>query len=365
MNIISKIAENSYVAWVTIAKQIDENFNNIQKDIVDNQNTITNIQQDIIDVQQDISNIQSDYIKKDELPTFESSEVTVDENANSINVNGKKYTLVANDNILSLTQYVATTINKLTLSEIEYTKLQEGGGNKYIGTSYSLNCAIDIVSLDQTLSINVNNETNNKYKLSVHNGSSYILNDTDWRTAQGIINCSIPVMNNVSTTNISGIVNWGTKSNTITTTGAKTITVYLTEENKQTISSTISQENISVTSTVTAKCPVMKGTDATNTSCNTFVKDIVYGNTSGTIDLGVFEFAAGEIPTFAVPTCINKTLHGYNAEGSFEDTGWKVNETVTVSLNGCETEYDIYCIFDDTNNPKPNAGNSKINIKLK
>ena len=31
MNIISKIAENSYVAWVTIARQIDENFNNIQK----------------------------------------------------------------------------------------------------------------------------------------------------------------------------------------------------------------------------------------------------------------------------------------------------------------------------------------------
>lgn len=358
MNIISKIAENSYVAWVTIARQIDENFNSIQKNTVNNKNTI-------VDVQQDISDIKSDYVKKDELPSFESFEVSVDDNANSININGAKYTLIANDNVLSLTQYIATAISKLTLSEIECTKVQEGGGNKYIGTSYSLNCAINIVSLNQTLSINVSNETNNKYKLAVYDGSSYILKDNNWRTTHGAINCSVPVMNDVSATTISGIVKWGTKSNTITTTGAKNFTVYLTEENKQTISSRISQENISATSKVTAKCPIMKGIDGTNGSCNTFVKDIVYGNTSGTIDLGVFDFAAGEIPTFAVPTCINKKLHGYNAEGSFEDTCWKVNETVTTSLNGCETEYDIYCIFDDTNNPKPNAGNSKINIKIK
>ena len=164
MNIISKIAENSYVAWVTIARQIDENFNNIQKNTVNNKNTI-------VDVQQDISNIKSDYVKKDELPSFESFEVSVDDNANSININGAKYTLIANDNVLSLTQYIATAISKLSLSEIECTKVQEGGGNKYIGTSYSLNCAINIVSLNQTLSINVSNETNNKYKLAVHDGS--------------------------------------------------------------------------------------------------------------------------------------------------------------------------------------------------
>ena len=38
----------------------------------------------------------------------------------------------------------------------------------------------------------------------------------------------------------------------------------------------------------------------------------------------------------------------------FEDTGWKVNETVTTSLNGCETEYDIYCIFDADMKPEKN-----------
>lgn len=358
MNIISNIAQNSYVAWITIANKLDENFNTIEKNNI-------SVHEEIVNIKNDVTNISNEYVKKDELPSFVSSEVSVDENANSININGSKYTLIASDNVLSLQQYIPTSINELTLSNIEYTKLENGSGQKYIGTSYSLNCAIDIFSTQQVLTVSVNNETGNKYKLAIHNGSSYILNGTTWRTTNGNVTCNVPVMSDVNTVTISGNTSWGSKTNKISTADTKTFTVYLTEEGKTPISSKISQQNIIATATVTGKCPIMKGNDGLHNSCNTFVKDIVYGNTSGTIDLGIFEFNSGDIPTFAVPTCINKKLHGYNAEGSFEDTGWKVNETVSVTLNGCMTEYNIYCIFDDTNNPKPNAGNSKINIKLK
>jgi hypothetical protein len=114
--------------------------------------------------------------------------------------------------------------------------------------------------------------------------------------------------------------------------------------------------------------PVMKGTDATAATCTTKVTDLVYGSVDGEISLGTHTFGAGQVPTIAVPTCAGKTLKGYNAEGSFQDTSWAVIETKTVELHDCSTEYAVYCVVENPNAevlvPKANAGEGKVLIKL-
>ena len=222
-----------------------------------------------------------------------------------------------------------------------------------------------------TLTINVANPTVNNYKLAVHDGTTYIINDTEYRTTNGDITQDVSnyIMADVANSSVSGTTTWGTKTHSVTTTGEKTFSVWVTEEGQSTLpKKTVKQSAINASVTVTGMAPVMKGTDATATTCTTKVTDLVYGQVNGEISLGTHTFSAGQVPTIAVPTCAGKTLKGYNAEGSFQDTSWAIVATANYTLNGCTTEYAIWCITKDPNAqplvPKPNAGEGTVLLKL-
>ena len=121
----------------------------------------------------------------------ETYTTTVNPNANSITVNGTKFTFSFTNNQMSVSEYIVTSLGTLSLSTISSTKTNTGGGNYYLGTTYSLVCGIDVTSTQQTLTIPVSNSTSNKYKLSVHDGTSYILEDADFRTTNGNVTQTI------------------------------------------------------------------------------------------------------------------------------------------------------------------------------
>ena len=176
-------------------------------------------------------------------------------------------------------------------------------------------------------------------------------------------------MADVANSTVSGTTTWGTNTHSVNTEGEKTFTVWVTEEGQATLASkSTTQSNINASVTVTGMAPVMKGTDATADTCTSKVVDLVYGQVNGELNLGTHTFSAGQVPTIAVPTCAGKTLKGYNAEGSFQDTSWAKVATATYTLNGCTTEYAIWCITEDPTAvplvPKANAGEGTLLVKL-
>jgi hypothetical protein len=321
-----------------------------------------------------IDNVEAAYVTADnDVKTWVSDNYTtsVNPDANSITVSGTKFTFSFENNVMSVNQYIATALKSVSLSTINATKTNTGGGNKYIGTSYELTAGIDVTTTEQTLTINVTNTTANKYKLAVHDGTSYIINDTDFRTTNGNITHDVSeyIMADVANSTVTGTTTWGTNTHSVNTENEKTFSVWVTEEGKTTLAKkTATQSNINASVTVTGMAPVMKGTDATAATCTTKVTDLVYGAVDGEISLGTHTFGAGEVPTIAVPTCAGKTLKGYNAEGSFQDTSWAIVATAEYTLNGCTTEYAIWCITEDPNAdvlvPKANAGEGTLLVKL-
>lgn len=354
MKIISKIAENSYVAWLKIAQQIDENFAELQSSIGGNPGGSVDLSSYVSKTE--LNETLSDYATKEDLNSLDiqSNEVKVDTSANSIVADGTKYTINVTDNVISVSQYVATTISELSLSNINVTKTQKGGGNYYIGTTYTLVCGIDVTSDNQTLNVQISNPTNNEYKVSVHNGVSYIYQDAEYHTDANTITVSgITVMNDVQNSTIVGTVSWGSKTNTVKTSGEKTFTVYLTEKGKETVSKQIKQTQISASSTANAMVPIVKGIDGTPENCSTVIKDVVYNESVS--DLGTVSWATGECPTIAVPTCLNKKLTGYDAASGMKDNSWGIIKTVTYTINGCLTEYNIYAVLTN-DEPTPVIG---------
>ena len=335
---------NAYLDWV-------KNGDSIKEHVITSQNDIVEMKADIIDIQDKLSLI---------------NDVAIDDDANSFVIDNVNYKLNINDNIISVEKYAPATIQELSMSLPETSPVTIGDGIKYVGTTYTIGWSTTSIPSTQTLTINVSNVTANKYKLSIYDGTSYIMQDTDYRVTNGTINMELPVdTTNTSLNSITGKTTWEKFEHVISTSTPKTFTVYLTEINKQPISKTIKQQQVFAKATITPKCPILKGTDGTYQSCITFVKDILFDEISDIIDLGIFEFAAGEIPTVAIPTCLNKSLYAYSEYGAFNDNSWKANNKITVSLNGCTTEYDIYCMCDDLGNPKQLAGNCVENIKLK
>ena len=292
---------------------------------------------------------------------------TVNPTANSVTINGEQIKFSFTDNVLSVSKYIETSISSVSLSTVNSSKTQTGG-SFYVGTSYTITAGIDMAADTQTLTVKVNNPTSNNYKLAIHNGTSYILEDADFRTTNGNITQTIAAVADVANVDYTGTASWDSYTHKVSTTGHTTLTAYVTEEGKQTISKSVTQSSVSASAVAKGKAPVMKGTDATAEGCTSFVKDLVYGEVSGTIELPIQTFAAGQVPTIAVPTCAGKTLQGWNAEGSFQDTSWAVIETKTVELHDCSTEYAVYCVVENPNAevlvPKANAGEGKVLIKL-
>jgi hypothetical protein len=99
--------------------------------------------------------------------------------------------------------------------------------------------------------------------------------------------------------------------------------------------------------------PVVKGIDGTPENCSTVIKDVVYNETVS--DLGTVSWSTGECPTIAVPTCLNKKLAGYDAASGMKDNSWGIIKTVTYTINGCLTEYNIYAVLTN-DEPTPVIG---------
>ena len=93
--------------------------------------------------------------------------------------------------------------------------------------------------------------------------------------------------------------------------------------------------------TAKAKVPFMYGTNGQGSGCTTFIQDITCGSVPGSFDKN-YTFAAGNIPVFAIPSCLGKTLKCFNDTGALEDSSLKKDSTQTLTLNGCTTDYDIY-----------------------
>lgn len=354
MNKISSIAENSYVAWLTIAQQIDANFTEVSNKIPNMDNYLSS------------SEIAAEYATKSELEEIKlnGSDLSVDDTANTIQVNSTKYTLVVDKNVLSVQQYVPTVLSKVVLGNVSYTATATGGGVKYVGTTYETVCGIKFNDTTQVITSYISNPKHNKFKIAIHNGLTYVYNDTSWRTGEETIYLNINhLLNDVSNQTRTGTVSWGIHTNSTSVTNLRSFTVYLTESNNVSLK-TVSQSQISTTQQVIAKVPIMKGKDATYINCKELLTDVEYKSTIGNIVITDVEFNANEVPTIAVPTCLGKTLEGYDGGGTFKDISWKVYTTGTYTLNGCTTKYDIYCVCNPDGTPKKNAGKSKNVIKL-
>lgn len=291
--------------------------------------------------------------------------------SNSFVVNGAQYSIIVDDTgALSVSKYIATSIKSVDLSNISVsTAIQIDGNNKtteekYVGTPYELSTIINIPSNQkQNISINVSNETGNKYKLAIHDGSSYILNDTSYnRTTSGAIsyNIDLGVMNDISGSK-EGVVDWENISYSVSISDnneLKRFTVYLTESGKSPVKFFKDQANITATATITPKVPFLYGKTGAYTGCTYLIKDIKRGDASVNSYSVNLTFNKGDIPTFALPTCIGKTLKCFNDTGSMEDTSLTYISKETVNLHGCNTEYAIYKYGS-----QPWVGSATIKIK--
>ena len=288
--------------------------------------------------------------------------------SNSFVVNGAQYSIIVDDTgALSVSKYIATSISSVTLSEISASATTTINGNnfsiddEYVGTSYNLSVRI-LVPSSQSLKIDVDvsNDTGNKYKLAIHDGSSYLLNETSYtRTTSGKISYNtVNEIGSVDTISSSGTVTWADTKLSASTSGAKTFTVYLTESGKTPISKSTAQANITATATITPKVPFLYGTTGNYSGCTHLIKDIKRGDPSVNSYSTNLTFNEGDIPTFALPTYITKTLKCFNSTGTLEDNSLKRIETRTATLNGCTTEYAIYKYGSEAW-----VGSATINIK--
>ena len=290
----------------------------------------------------------------------------VSSTANSFVVDDTQYSIILDETgALSVSKYIATSITSVTLHSLSATKttLIDGesktSDERYVGTTYNFMVGIDIADSSQTINIDVLNPTSNNYKLAVHDGTSYILDDTDYhRTTNGGISCtSNSVMADVANISSSGKVAWAQTQLSADTTGEKTFTVYLTESGQTTVSKSATQEHINATVSITPKVPFLYGTTGAAEGCTTLIKDIKYGNV-GTFDQN-FTFNEGDTPTFAIASCLNKTLKCFNDTGSLQDSSLtKIEEEKLATLNGCTTYYDIYRYGS-----QPWVGSATIKVK--
>ena len=287
--------------------------------------------------------------------------------SNSFVVNGAQYSIIVDGTgALSVSKYIATSIKSVDLSSIldgvisttiDENYVASGSAEKYIGESYVLGVEIH-TKANQEIQVNVSNETGNKYKLAIYDGSTYILNDTSYtRTTSGIISYSaVNAMDDVGPVEKRGNVQWAETKLSASTSGEKTFTVYLTESGKTPIVMPKTQPRITGNVSITPKVPFLYGKNGTSAGCTYHIKDIKRGN------IGSFEqnftFNKGDIPTFAIPTCIGKTLKCFNDTGSMEDTSLTYIGKETVNLHGCNTDYDIYKYGS-----QPWVGSATIKIK--
>lgn len=275
------------------------------------------------------------------LPTVQT--VSVSDSKNSVTIDGTKYTLSISDGVLSLSPYKSTSITSYSLSTISANKTQTGGGNFYVGTTANVSYGIDITSTSQTLTIHIDNPTSNKCKLAVSDGSaSYLRQDTSYASLNGDITVSIGsayIMKDVATNTYSSIpITWAAaKQYSANTTGERTFKIYLTEQNKSTITKSITQANINASVTIAAKVPALYSTD--NFSTKTLIKDIVYGSIPSTLDFGAG--ISKKVTYIAIPKAINKTISKIvTGIGNLAFT--KQSTTKTISHGGSSLEYDIY-----------------------
>ena len=301
---------------------------------------------DIADISTDIVDGKlSYYVTKDELQNIGGC-TTVNPDENSFSVNGVDYTVNIVNGVLSVNKYVATSISSVSLSTINASKTASGGGTKYVGTSYELTVGIDVTTTSQTLTINVNNTTGNKYKLAVHDGTSYIINDTNFRTTNGNITYDVSnyIMGDVANSTVTGTTTWGTNTHSANTENEKTFSVWLTEEGKTTLTKkTATQTNISSSVTVKGKLPLAFALNTNLIGAN--IVDLEYGSLQNTIER-VMSANKGDRYTIAIPTVPNKytKVEAKEVESGFPINGFftKIETGVQKTINGCTSTFDIY-----------------------
>lgn len=280
---------------------------------------------------------------------------SVDTTKNSFKIGNNDYVLTNTNGVLSIQEDIPVTFSSFAVNP---TSVATSGSSitrdtNYVGVSYDGGTIQKTVNnADITLTATVNNpqsksftyEFKNESGTVIHSGTStnktsvsYTVNQRDYFTdgpSRTIANGKYTWANaTVSTSTITCKSNKNTSNDG---TGNETFSCKINSTSK-TAKVTGGQ---SCSFIAKAKVPVLYGTNGQASGCTTKIKDFEYG-ASISLDQNL-TFAKGNIPVFAIPTCLGKTLKCFNDTGALEDSSLKKNSTQTLTLNGCTTDYDIY-----------------------
>lgn len=288
-------------------------------------------------------------VSRASLPT-----VSIDNNNKEFKIGTNKYTLMINNNVLSIQEDIPVSFTSFAVNP---TTLATSGDNvtrttDYVGKSYTgATIQKTVNNTDITLTASIYNPQGKQFAYTFKNESGTVIHSgTSTDTS---VTCTVKQRDyfndGTSATVANGTFTWAKR------TASSTITC---KSNKNTNSDGVANETFScviagTTKTAkiaggqscsfsaTPKVPFMRGTAGTGASCTTLIQDITFGSIPTSFDQN-FTFAKGDIPTFAIPSCLSKTLTCFNDTGALQDTSLKKIGTQPLTLNGCTTNYDVY-----------------------
>lgn len=288
---------------------------------------------------------------------FGKMRVSSEGDENKIVVNGTTYIFLVNDRgELSIQPDVPVTFTSFSVNP---TSLATSGNSitretDYVGKSYTGATIQKLVNnANITLTASVSNPQDKQFTYYFKNESGTVIHEgtATGTTVTYTVNQRDYFNDGTSVTVADGTFTWAkrTASSTISCKSNKDIDgngpdkvtneVFTCKINNDSKTAMVTGGQ-SCSFTATPKVPIMYGTNGTGAGCTTLLQDYTYGGTMS-LDKNL-TFNAGNIPVFAVPTCLGKELKCFNETGALEDTSLKKSTTTTLTLNGCTTEYDIY-----------------------
>ena len=284
-------------------------------------------------------------VSRASLPT-----VSIDNNNKEFTIGTNKYTLMINNNVLSIQEDIPVTFSSFSVNP---TSLATSGsdinrGTDYVGKSYTGGTIQKTVNdTNITLTASVSNPQGKTFAYEFKNESGTVIHSG---TSTGTsVSCTVKqrdYFNDGTSVKVeNGTFTWDgiTKSSTITC-----------KSNKNTSSDGVANETFSCKINSTTKTAKVTGgqkcsftakgkvliayATSSNSTANLTTKDIT-SNEYTTIK--TIKVNAGITCTIYVPTCLNIspviTIAGVNVI----PTSFK-KETKSLTINGCTTNYDVY-----------------------
>lgn len=295
-----------------------------------------------------LSYVEDNYIGKGEALT------SVDTSKNTFKIGNNDYVLTNIDGVLSIQEDIPVTFSSFSVNP---TSVAVSGGNvsrdtDYVGKSYTGGTIQKTVNdTNITLTASVSNPQGKTFTYEFKNESGTVIySGTSTGTSVSYTVKQRDYFNDgPSVTVADGTFTWANrtassaiscKSNKNTSGDGAANETFSCKINSTTKTAKVTGGQ-SCTFTAKAKVPFMYGTNGQGSGCTTLIQDITCGSVPGSFDKN-YTFAAGNIPVFAIPSCLGKTLKCFNDTGALEDSSLKKDSTQTLTLNGCTTDYDIY-----------------------